>query len=288
MRTMSCVCVCVCVCVRVRACVCVCVCVCACVRVCVCVCACVRACVRACVCVCVCVCMCVCACPHAGVYHLSSFAGVLCGSFRMIGFLSVLWESASYCAAFQIYRVHYFVSYAECIILCHQQSVLFCVIHRGYYFVSFTECIILCHTRSVLFCIAFIIYRCSLWPLPHVWLPLRLTLEVAPTQLHFQIHRMYYFVACSSFGRVHHLEMFIICRCSSFGDVHHLQVFIIRRCSSFAGVLCSSCCMIGFLFVLGSGSYWVALFDSFAGSYPLILVALAESIGVGWIYGVNR
>ena len=84
------------------------------------------------------------------------------------------------------------------------------------------------------------------------------------------------------------MEMFIICRCSSFGDVHHLQVFIIRRCSSFAGVLCSSCCMIGFLFVLGSGSYWVALFDSFAGSYPLILVALAESIGVGWIYGVNR
>ncbi|KAK7505779.1 hypothetical protein BaRGS_00003050 [Batillaria attramentaria] len=55
-----------------------------------------------------------------------------------------------------------------------------------------------------------------------------------------------------------------------------------------SGVLCGSCCMVGFLFVLGSGSYWVALFDAFAGSYPLILIALAESIGVGWVYGIPR
>ncbi|XP_070178072.1 sodium-dependent neutral amino acid transporter B(0)AT1-like [Littorina saxatilis] len=55
-----------------------------------------------------------------------------------------------------------------------------------------------------------------------------------------------------------------------------------------SAVLCGSCCMVGFLFVLGSGSYWVALFDSFAGSFPLILVALAETVGVGWIYGVDR
>ncbi|KAL8619530.1 hypothetical protein ACOMHN_011881 [Nucella lapillus] len=55
-----------------------------------------------------------------------------------------------------------------------------------------------------------------------------------------------------------------------------------------SGVLCASCCMVGMLFVLGSGSYWVALFDAFAGSYPLILIALAETIGVGWVYGADR
>ncbi|XP_076448921.1 sodium- and chloride-dependent transporter XTRP3-like [Babylonia areolata] len=55
-----------------------------------------------------------------------------------------------------------------------------------------------------------------------------------------------------------------------------------------SGILCGSCCMVGMLFVLGSGAYWVALFDAFAGSYPLILVALAETIGVGWVYGVDR
>lgn len=42
------------------------------------------------------------------------------------------------------------------------------------------------------------------------------------------------------------------------------------------------------IFVLGSGSYWVALFDSYAGSFPLITVALFESISIGWVYGVDR
>ncbi|PVD21432.1 hypothetical protein C0Q70_19605 [Pomacea canaliculata] len=55
-----------------------------------------------------------------------------------------------------------------------------------------------------------------------------------------------------------------------------------------SGVLCGSCCLIGFLFVLGSGFYWVGLFDTFAGSYPLIIVALAEAIGVSWVYGMPR
>lgn len=63
---------------------------------------------------------------------------------------------------------------------------------------------------------------------------------------------------------------------------------LVRKKWLVSGVLCSSCCVVGFLFVLGSGSYWVALFDAFAGSFPLILIALAESVGVGWIYGVNR
>jgi SNF family Na+-dependent transporter len=56
----------------------------------------------------------------------------------------------------------------------------------------------------------------------------------------------------------------------------------------FSAVLCISSFCIGLLFVLGSGSYWVALFDAFAGSFPLILIALAETVGVGWVYGVNR
>lgn len=55
-----------------------------------------------------------------------------------------------------------------------------------------------------------------------------------------------------------------------------------------SGVLCFISCLIGILFVLGSGSYWVALFDSYAGSFPLISVALTEAIAIGWVYGVNR
>lgn len=63
---------------------------------------------------------------------------------------------------------------------------------------------------------------------------------------------------------------------------------LVRKKWLVSAILCGSCCLIGFLFVLGSGSYWVALFDAYAGSYPLILIALAETIGVGWVYGLNR
>ncbi|GFR69804.1 transporter [Elysia marginata] len=55
-----------------------------------------------------------------------------------------------------------------------------------------------------------------------------------------------------------------------------------------SGILSLSCFSIGLLFVLGSGSYWVALFDTFAGSFPLILIALGECFAVGWVLGVNR
>lgn len=55
-----------------------------------------------------------------------------------------------------------------------------------------------------------------------------------------------------------------------------------------SGVLCLVSCLVGLIFVLGSGSYWVALFDSYAGSFPLITVALFESISIGWVYGVDR
>ncbi|CAL1541962.1 unnamed protein product [Lymnaea stagnalis] len=55
-----------------------------------------------------------------------------------------------------------------------------------------------------------------------------------------------------------------------------------------SGLLCLVMCLVGLLFVTGSGSYWVALFDTFAGSFPLILIALFECIAVGWIFGVNR
>ncbi|XP_059159319.1 sodium-dependent neutral amino acid transporter B(0)AT1-like [Physella acuta] len=55
-----------------------------------------------------------------------------------------------------------------------------------------------------------------------------------------------------------------------------------------SGMLCTSMCLVGMLFVTGSGSYWVALFDTFAGTFPLIMVALGECLAVGWILGANR
>ncbi|KJH42530.1 Sodium:neurotransmitter symporter family protein [Dictyocaulus viviparus] len=53
-------------------------------------------------------------------------------------------------------------------------------------------------------------------------------------------------------------------------------------------VLCGSACTIGLLFSTRAGQYWVALFDSFAGSYALMCVAFFEVIAVVYIYGYRR
>ncbi|XP_046545031.1 LOW QUALITY PROTEIN: sodium- and chloride-dependent transporter XTRP3-like [Haliotis rubra] len=72
-------------------------------------------------------------------------------------------------------------------------------------------------------------------------------------------------------------------------SLHDLQLYPwMKKKWLLSAVLCGTSCVTGILFVLGSGSYWVALFDTFAGSFPLILVALAETIGVAYVYGLNR
>lgn len=64
--------------------------------------------------------------------------------------------------------------------------------------------------------------------------------------------------------------------------------FITRKKWLVSGLICGFSCAVGFLFTLGSGSYWVALFDTYAGSFPLITVALFEAISIGYVYGVNK
>jgi len=45
---------------------------------------------------------------------------------------------------------------------------------------------------------------------------------------------------------------------------------------------------LGLIFAMRSGSYWLALFDSFAGSIPLLVIAFCEMFAVMYIYGVDR
>lgn len=48
------------------------------------------------------------------------------------------------------------------------------------------------------------------------------------------------------------------------------------------------CCCIALIFVQGSGNYWLALFDNFAGSIPLLIIAFCEMVGVVYVYGIDR
>ncbi|KAM6087455.1 sodium-dependent neutral amino acid transporter B(0)AT1 [Chlamydotis macqueenii] len=54
------------------------------------------------------------------------------------------------------------------------------------------------------------------------------------------------------------------------------------------GLICLGSYLIAFIFVLKSGNYWLALFDSFAGSIPLLIIAFFEMFSVVYIYGIDR
>lgn len=54
------------------------------------------------------------------------------------------------------------------------------------------------------------------------------------------------------------------------------------------GVVCLFCFIIGFIFCTGAGEYWLKMFDSFAGTIGLVVVALMEMIAVVYIYGHER
>ncbi|KAL4234279.1 hypothetical protein ACF0H5_005930 [Mactra antiquata] len=73
-------------------------------------------------------------------------------------------------------------------------------------------------------------------------------------------------------------------------SIYDLEPFpvITRRKWLVSALICGFSCLVGLLFVLGSGSYWVALFDDFAGSFPLITVAMSECFTIGWLYGVDK
>ncbi|XP_034401028.1 sodium-dependent neutral amino acid transporter B(0)AT1-like [Cyclopterus lumpus] len=55
-----------------------------------------------------------------------------------------------------------------------------------------------------------------------------------------------------------------------------------------SGIVCLSSFLIALIFSLGSGNYWLALFDSYAGSIPLLIIAFCEMVGVAYVYGIER
>ncbi|XP_076672201.1 sodium-dependent neutral amino acid transporter B(0)AT2 isoform X3 [Andrena cerasifolii] len=54
------------------------------------------------------------------------------------------------------------------------------------------------------------------------------------------------------------------------------------------GVVCTVCFFVGLIFCTGAGEYWLKMFDSFAGTIGLVMVALMEMISVVFIYGHEK
>ncbi|CAH1119399.1 unnamed protein product [Phaedon cochleariae] len=54
------------------------------------------------------------------------------------------------------------------------------------------------------------------------------------------------------------------------------------------GSICVVCCLISMAFAHGAGSYVFVLFDNYCGTYPLLIIAFFECIGVSYVYGLKR
>uniref|UniRef100_UPI00358F15E0 sodium-dependent neutral amino acid transporter B(0)AT1 isoform X1 n=1 Tax=Myxine glutinosa TaxID=7769 RepID=UPI00358F15E0 len=57
---------------------------------------------------------------------------------------------------------------------------------------------------------------------------------------------------------------------------------------SITGIICLVSFLIAIIFVTNTGNYWLQVFDSFAGSIPLLIIAFFEMISVNYIYGYKR
>uniref|UniRef100_A0A8V0Y0H2 Solute carrier family 6 member 18 n=1 Tax=Gallus gallus TaxID=9031 RepID=A0A8V0Y0H2_CHICK len=55
-----------------------------------------------------------------------------------------------------------------------------------------------------------------------------------------------------------------------------------------SGIICLASFLFALCFTLGSGSYWIDIFDSYAGSLPLLVIAFFEVIGVAYVYKIKR
>ncbi|XP_003969076.1 sodium-dependent neutral amino acid transporter B(0)AT1-like [Takifugu rubripes] len=56
----------------------------------------------------------------------------------------------------------------------------------------------------------------------------------------------------------------------------------------FCGITCLVSFLFGLIFAMRSGNYWLALFDNFAGSIPLLIIGFSEMVSVVYIYGIDR
>ncbi|KAI1902531.1 hypothetical protein AGOR_G00045710 [Albula goreensis] len=56
----------------------------------------------------------------------------------------------------------------------------------------------------------------------------------------------------------------------------------------FTGLICLLCFALALIFTLGSGNYWLEIFNTYVGSLPFLVIAFFEIIAVIYVYGIKR
>ncbi|XP_057204052.1 sodium-dependent neutral amino acid transporter B(0)AT2 [Triplophysa rosa] len=79
---------------------------------------------------------------------------------------------------------------------------------------------------------------------------------------------------------------------SMFGTIQGILTPIVDTFKVRKEYLTVGCCVlafgIGLIFVQRSGNYFVAMFDDYSATLPLLIVVLLENIAVAWIYGTEK
>ncbi|XP_018424357.1 PREDICTED: sodium-dependent neutral amino acid transporter B(0)AT3-like isoform X3 [Nanorana parkeri] len=55
-----------------------------------------------------------------------------------------------------------------------------------------------------------------------------------------------------------------------------------------SGLICLISFLFSLIFTMGSGNYWLQIFDTFTGSLTLLIVVFCEVIAVTYVYGIER
>lgn len=71
-------------------------------------------------------------------------------------------------------------------------------------------------------------------------------------------------------------------------NLFDMKIFARVRKEVLTGCVCLSALLVGLIFCTGAGEYWVGMFDTFAGSMGLIVIAFFETIVVSYVYGHKK
>ncbi|KAJ3596634.1 hypothetical protein NHX12_003038 [Muraenolepis orangiensis] len=79
---------------------------------------------------------------------------------------------------------------------------------------------------------------------------------------------------------------------SMFGTIEGILTPLMDTFKVRKELLTVGCCLLAFLmgllFVQRSGNYFVAMFDDYSATLPLMMVVILENIAVAWVYGVDK
>ncbi|XP_011305102.1 sodium- and chloride-dependent transporter XTRP3 [Fopius arisanus] len=70
--------------------------------------------------------------------------------------------------------------------------------------------------------------------------------------------------------------------------IFDIDIFKRIRKPYITGCVCATCFLVGLIFCTGAGEYWLKLFDSFASTIGLVVVAFLEMIAVVFVYGHEK